>query len=390
MKKRVAVCICCIALLCTFFGGQCPVMAREAAKAGSTQTEAAEAGNTQPETAPEGSTVTVSTDSVLSNGLFSVTMPEDVQGLYEGLIEPTKIVVCDKKSRENQASGMVFEIVANGSPKEYSRAPSLRKYGELTSGDGTIYDMTLSFPTDVQFHPENGKAPESYSRLYETAQSVMETIASTDGGTYLAGAGIKGEDLYQDVLKKHVTAVTEKWNAARLEEEAMSPVYELIGKVYGEAALDQVCFAYSDLNSDGIEELLVGEIREEDQNFAVYDIYTMDDHKPLHSLSGWKGNCYYAGELSLYNVYEGPNGEEYWNVLDPKYSIMEEKTRGFTKGTTTFVVDRSRNEDQPWFVSSWNGDLKNVTREEYEEKYNRLVKLKKLETSPLSELSEAR
>ena len=116
-------------------------------------------GNTQREAGSEESAETVSTDRVLSNGLFSVTMPEDVEGLYEGIIEENKIVICDKKSREEKAGGQVFEISAEKTPMEYTRNPSLKKYGELTSGDGAVYDMTLSRPTDVRYTPVNGGKP---------------------------------------------------------------------------------------------------------------------------------------------------------------------------------------------------------------------------------------
>lgn len=377
MKKRVAVCICCIAMLCTLFRVQSPVMAQDVSGE----------GNMQREAGSEESAETVSTDRFLSNGLFSVTMPEDVQGLYEGIIEENKIVICDKKSREEKAGGQVFEISAEKTPMEYTRNPSLKKYGELTSGDGTVYDMTLSRPTDVRYTPVNGGKPESYSRLQEKAQQIMDSIASTDGGSYSAGAGMKGEDLYQDVLKKYVTAVTERWNAARLEEEEMSPAYELIGKVYGEAALDHIYYAYTDLTGEGVEELLIGEIRGEDRKLAVYDIYTIDDHKPFHSLSGWNENWYYAGELYLINVYKGVNDEEYWSVQDEDYTITNSKEKGFSNGFDTFVIDRSKNEAQPWFISGYNGSWQNVTQEEYEEKFNRSVKLKELESRPLSELS---
>jgi hypothetical protein len=187
-----------------------------------------------------------------------------------------------------------------------------------------------------------------------------------------------------------VTAVTERWDAARLEEEGMSPTYELIGKLYRDAAINHIFYAYTDLTGEGVEELLIGELRDEDQKLAVYDIYTIDDHKPFHSLSGWNEDWYYAGETYLINVYKGVNDEEYWSVQDEDYCITNSKSKGYSNGFETFVIDRSKNEEQPWFISAFSGSFQNVTQEEYEEKFNRSVKIKELESRPLSEVSVSR
>ena len=389
MKKRMAVYICCMSILCVLIAGQSRVTAQEVSKEGTTQEVSGEE-TTQEETAAVGSTMTESTDRILANGLFSVTMPEEVEGLYVGLIDDRSIFICDKKSREEGAPGMVFEISAKEPTEEYCYIPSLKKYGELTSSDGTIYDMTFRKPTDAQASYKDGKRSETYDKLLDSGVQVMGTIAGTEGGFYTAGAGIKGEDLYQDVLKKYVTAINEKWNSALLEEEGMSPAYELIGKIYGEAALDRICYAYSDLTDEGVEELLVGEIPDGEQVFKIYDIYTIKEHKPVHVLSGWNENWYVVGELYLYNVYRGLNGEEYWSVHSPDYSIVYEKTKGYSNGMDIFVIDPSRNEDQPWFFYDGPDNWKNVSREEYEERYNRIVKVKEIEPKPLSELADDR
>ena len=377
MKKKLAVYICCLAMVCALFSVQSPVFGQDVSGGENTQQNA-------------GSEEITSTDKVLSNGLFSVTMPDDLQGLYVGVFEDNTIIICDKKSREEKAGGQVYEISAERSSMDYTRDPALKKYGELTSGDGTVYDMTLSHPTDVRYTPVNGGKPESYKKIEEKAQEIMDSIASTDGGSYSAGAGMKGEELYQDVLEKHVKAVTAGWSAARLEEEGMSPAYELIGKLYRDAAINHIFYAYTDLTGEGVEELLIGELRDEDQKLAVYDIYTIDDHKPFHSLSGWNEDWYYAGETYLINVYKGVNDEEYWSVQDADYCITNSKSKGYSNGFDTFVIDPSKNEEQPWFISAFSGSFQNVTQEEYEEKFNRSVKIKEIESRPLSEVSVSR
>ena len=393
MKKRMAVCICYMAIFCALFPGQSRVTAQEISGKGTTQQGSGQVSGeetTQQENAAAGSTMTESTDRVLANGLFSVTMPEEVEGLYVGLIDDRSIYICDKKSREEGAPGMAFVISAKDPLTLYSGIPSLKKCGELTSSDGSIYDMTVRKPTDAQASYKDGRISETYAVLQKIKEQVAETIASTDGGSYAPGAGMKGEQLYQDVLKKHVMAVTEKWSAARLEEEGMSPAYELIGKIYGEDALDLICYAYCDITGEGVEELLVGEIPDGEERFRAYDIYSIIDHKPVHVLSGWSENWYDVASTYLINVYRGVKGEEYWATLDPDYSITYDKSGGFSHGMTIFVIDRSKNEDQPWFIYDGLNEWENVSREEYEEKYNRIIKLREIESKPLSELADDR
>ena len=99
MKKKLAVYICCLAMVCALFSVQSPVFGQDVSGGENTQQNA-------------GSEEITSTDKVLSNGLFSVTMPDDLQGLYVGVFEDNTIIICDKKSREEKAGGQVYEISA--------------------------------------------------------------------------------------------------------------------------------------------------------------------------------------------------------------------------------------------------------------------------------------
>ena len=126
MKKRMAVCICYMAILCALFPGQSRVTAQEISGKGTTQQGSGQVSGeetTQQENAAAGSTMTESTDRVLANGLFSVTMPEEVEGLYVGLIDDRSIYICDKKSREEGAPGMAFVISAKDPLTLYSGKP---------------------------------------------------------------------------------------------------------------------------------------------------------------------------------------------------------------------------------------------------------------------------
>lgn len=258
----------------------------------------------------------------------------------------------------------------------------------MTDGDGIIYDIVLRKPTDVEYDPHS---PSTYRKLQESMDQILSSLKGVGQAEYVSGAGMKGEELYQDVLQKYVTAMEEKWNAVRLEKEGMSPAYEMMLKIPDGSILDRVGYAYRDLTGEGIEELLIGEIPDADERPMIYDIYGIEDHSPAHLLSGWKENRYYLGEHNLYNEFTGPGGEEYRIILDNDFTLQKKRLTDVSSGIRRFKIDRNKNEAQPWFIYkiSENGvwDWVNVTEAEYEEKMSRYVKENELEFKPLSGLS---
>ncbi|MBR1691986.1 MAG: hypothetical protein IJ711_04350, partial [Lachnospiraceae bacterium] len=199
--------------------------------------------------------------AVISGRLFSITMPKELDGLYDAETdEYGDISIYEKTSRE-EFGGFVFGIFAYEDPAEYAQLPSGHKLGELTDAEGKTYDLVVEYPTDVQFDPE-GDAHEKYSSIMDAAQQATESIIAVDG-VYRAGAGMQGEDLYGEVLQKYVTAVREEWGPDKLEQENMSYMYAM--RYSGEQEkdpLDVIGYYYCDLTGDGVDELFIGELSE--------------------------------------------------------------------------------------------------------------------------------
>ncbi|MBR6328746.1 MAG: hypothetical protein IKR68_03770 [Lachnospiraceae bacterium] len=329
------------------------------------------------ETAPAAKSATTE-----SCDLFSITLPEDMAGVYVVETDSNRISVFEKEAKDAGFGGFAFGVAAYKEPSEYYGGMD-RKVGEFTASDGTLYDIVIDYPSDVQFDYEKyaEEVPVNYDRLYQGAEDAVKTLAGADGkGSFVWGGGTKGEDLYQDVLEKFRTAIKEGWDANRLEAEDMSSMYYVISSSGEGNGADKIGYAYYDTNNDGIDELLVGEIAEDDWKGTVYDIYTMADRKPMHVVSGWDRNRYYALEDGfIVNEYSGGADESGWNVFD-----IEPNT-GRIMDQVDFKIDGYENKDKPWFISYDEGETwENVTEEEFEERMETFKNYKRFDFTPLS------
>ena len=285
-----------------------------------------------------------SSDKTIKNKLFSITLPEKMQGLYETKIQKDTILVYDKASKKAGFGGFAFGIRAYKNPQDHAMLPGGKKIGELSNKKGELYDIVLKYPTDVQYDYTKGPEPsEGYKLLYDYGENV--TIKGIKGSVYHKNQGMKGEDLYKNILKKHITAIKDKWDSIKLEQENMSYMYNVIAQ-NNENVLDSVGYAYYDLNADGIEELIIGEIAQGDWKGVIYDIYTMVNREPKHVISGGSRNRYFACDnVFICNEYSSGAGESGLRV----YILVENSTELFPQ--VFFKYDSYINKKNPWFIS---------------------------------------
>ncbi|MBQ7563264.1 MAG: hypothetical protein IJT16_04665 [Lachnospiraceae bacterium] len=299
---------------------------------------------------------------VEANKLFSMQLPKETAGTYKAETTDNSISIYDKEASEAGFGGFAFSVQACSSPLEYAGGMS-KKVGELTAKDGTLYDIVAEYPSDVQYdYTKNTEGmPASYAALYNGADAIIQTIQGVDG-TFVYGAGTKGEELYPDVLAKHVQAINEGWDAERLESENMSSMYYAMSMSDEGSVLDRTGYAYFDVNQDGIDELLIGEIGEDEWKGTIYDVYTMVNREPAHVVSGWDRSRYFALDTGmLVNEYSGGAMESGWDTYD-----IEPNTTNLMP-QLMLKYDGYEDEEKPWFVSYDDGETwEGVTEEEFE------------------------
>ena len=322
-------------------------------------------------------------DKVIVNRYFGITMPSEVNGTYTVKKKDGGIFIYDKKSKEAGFGGFAFGVKPYKNPSEHAMLPGGRKIGELTDKKGIIYDMVLIQPTDVQYDYVKGES-ESYMSLYKYGENVNKNINGVKTTKYYNNRGMKGKDLYQQVLRKHLKAIEEKWDSDKLEQENMSYMYNVLAATNKNVA-DKIGYAYYDSNGDGIDELFIGEIADGDWKGVVYDIYTMVDRKPVHVVSGGARNRYYACDKAfICNEYAAGANESGTLV----YILVENSTELFPQ--VGFKYDGYENEKNPWYLSyNFTKNIwENVPESTYNERKSVFEKYERFEYIPLSKLTQ--
>jgi hypothetical protein len=320
---------------------------------------------------------------VVSNNMFSVSLPNKAKGLYSVKKQANALHIYDKASKKAGFGGYAFGVTAYKNPADHAMMPGGRKLGELVDKKGTIYDMVLSQPTDVQFDYVNGKS-ESYEILYNAGEKISPEIRGINGSVYYNERGMKGKDLYKDVMAKHIKAVKEKWDSTKLEKENMSYMYNVLAHS-NKNVMNKIGYTYFDVNGDGIEELLIGEISHDAWKGVIYDIYTMVDRKPAHVVSGGTRDRYYAcDDAFICNEYSSGAKESGQLV----YTLVENSTELFPQ--VGFKYDGYKNPKKPWFISyDFKADKwESVSQKDYKERKAVFDRYERFNYTPLSKYSE--
>ena len=105
-------------------------------------------------------------------------------------------------------------------------------------------------------------------------------------------------ELYQEVLNKFYVAVRDQWPEDQLIDLAALSMAEY----YGDASLDNVGFALMDVNSDGVDELVIGSTDPVEEGGTLIFCMYSDPENPFVNLSGVEGKSYYlhSGEENNY------------------------------------------------------------------------------------------
>lgn len=319
-------------------------------------------------------------DIKISGKLFSVYLPAEVKGTFFAKKKNNGIFIYHKDSKKAGFGGFAFGVKAYRKPSEHANMPGGEKIGELTDKHGHLNDMVLIRPTDVQYDYTKGQS-EAYNTLYDLAENV--NISGTGKNVYSKNQGMKGVDLYKDVLKKHVIAIQQKWDSTKLEKENMSYMYNVLSINNKDNMLNKIGYIYYDVNGDGIEELFIGEIADGEWKGVIYDMYTMVNRKPVHVVSGGNRDRYFVCDDHF--VCEEPSGgasESYWLV----YFLTENSTELFPQ--VGFKYEEPNNKTKQWFIS-YNFEKnkwEKVTEKTFNERKSTFDTYKRFDYIPLNKI----
>ena len=323
------------------------------------------------------------TDSytMVKNKLFAVAIPKDLKGQYKTRIKKDTISFFHKESEKAGFGGFAFAIRAYKNPADHAVLPGSRKIGELTDKKGILYDIVLKHPTDVQYdYTKSTEAPDTFKTLYKLGD--VADVRSVKGTKYHKAQGTKGEYLYKDTLKKHIELINKNLDSNQLENENISYMYNVLAQG-NKNVLDKVGYTYYDLNADGIDELIIGEIADGDWKGVIYDIYTMVNRKPKHVISGGARNRYYACDGTfICNEYSSGAGESGLRT----YILIENSTELFPQ--VSFKYDSYTNKEKPWFIS-YGSDInkdewESMDEKDFKERKSVFERYERFDYTPLS------
>ena len=172
-----------------------------------------------------------------------------------------------------------------------------------------------------------------------TAISDAETIPpETEGNADAA--------VYSRQMERYYTALSQQWDEGAYWDHEMSA---LAAYYYAGAPLENVGFAFMDLDGNGNRELLIGAILGSDRDPLVFEIWTVRNGEPAMLAQSGSHNRYYlqyAQEDDLWSVaYEAENGAAnhavyYLQLADGEFQVMQ-----------GIVFDAIASEQDPWFMA---------------------------------------
>ena len=177
--------------------------------------------------------------------------------------------------------------------------------------------------------------PVTESTTIAAAESIP---AETEGNVVAA--------VYSRQIERYYTAISRQWDAGAYWDHEMS---SLAAYYYEGTALENIGFAFTDLDGNGIQELLIGAILNADRDPLVFEIWTVRNGEPVMLAQSGSHNRYYlqyAQEDGLWSVaYEAENGAAnhavyYLQLADGEFQVMQ-----------GIVFDAIASEQDPWFMA---------------------------------------
>lgn len=190
--------------------------------------------------------------------------------------------------------------------------------------------------------PDAEAAESATSAIVEAspAETTDNTAHKSDTASYSI------DPVYSRQIEQYYTAISRQWDRDDYWDHEMSP---LAVYYYEGTPLENVGFTCTDLDADGIRELIIGAIMRANIDPLVFEIWTVRNGEPVMLAQSGSHNRYYlqyAEEDNLWSVaYEAENGAANHAVY---YLQLAEGTFQVIQG---IIFDAIASESDPWFMA---------------------------------------
>lgn len=152
--------------------------------------------------------------------------------------------------------------------------------------------------------------------------------------------------VYPQQIERYYTAISQQWDQIAYLDHEMSP---LAAYYYEGKPLDNVGFTFMDLDGDGIWELIIGAIKNAENDPLIFEIWALKNGEPVMVAQSGSDNRYYlqyAQEDDLWSVaYEAENNAAnravyYLQLVEGEFKVIQ-----------GVIFDAIADEKNPWFMA---------------------------------------
>ena len=215
-------------------------------------------------------------------------------------------------------------------------------------GSKTTAEPTPTEAPAVESVPVSTEAPAETPAEDPTEAPAEEPVEEEEEDVVYEGdaSSYYIDVVYGEQIARYHTALVEKWDEDKYIENGMS---EVPAAYYEGNPLDNVGFAFVDLNNDGHWELVIGAIQDAEEYPAVFEIWTLLDGEPV-MVAQASAKC----QLMLQyveedNVWYVANEEVISVTCHGTYYLM--LNDGMLEVMQGIVFDSGADEKNPWFMT---------------------------------------
>lgn len=159
---------------------------------------------------------------------------------------------------------------------------------------------------------------------------------------------------YEIFIETIRDGMLDNFQTKTIEELQISTVFK-----YGPEAHKTLGYAFVDIDKNGVDELIFGELSTYKGN-TIYNVYTFEDSSIIQVVNGWERNRYYLCENNII-ANEGSGGAAL--SIYSYYTYSEDGLIEFEN----VIYDGWEDEESPWFYSVHGQESKDaisITKEE--------------------------
>ncbi len=207
-------------------------------------------------------------------------------------------------------------------------------------------EMTFTFDHDLELF-SSGITAETHRIVLGKDSTAHLRTPTMDAGAWLALSW--GPDDMPLVYRDFIRSMTDILNGIENFRYGSYEDYSIMFEVQSARGIEERSLGYAvkDIDGDGTEELLFGDMNADTTGTPLYDLYTIQNGEMIHVFDGWDRNRYYL-------TTDGGFLRQASNSAFNSFTAYYVYTQGELHLIRSVIYDSERNKSQPWFLSYTN------------------------------------